>query len=258
MAAEELVQRLRVDLEGRVLADVAVDDLEDLGRDVLRLVPVLLVPLLQLRDLAAALHLDVQLDVLRQAGTGEVATNRPAPERRSTSSLRVGDVRLGVELVLACRRGTRSGRSSAPRRSRGTPCEKRRLQLLLLEAVVEAASARSLIALAGMLPWCACVTSAPIRIRILSSCCHLPVELEQRADLEVTRSRCRSSSRSRSTLRGTRTPVQPETLLSTMNSSPRCESEPGLEVCRRSSEMRIIGRWKSSSLRSSGRMEASR
>ena len=44
---KQLVQRLGVDLERRVLADVPLDDAEDFRRDVLGLVPVLLVPLLE-------------------------------------------------------------------------------------------------------------------------------------------------------------------------------------------------------------------
>ena len=66
MASAVFVQRLGVDLERRVLADVPLDDAQDLGRDVLGVVPVLLVPLLQDADRPAA-DLDVQLDVLGQA-----------------------------------------------------------------------------------------------------------------------------------------------------------------------------------------------
>lgn len=53
----------------------------------------------KLRDLATALHLNVELDVLRQPRPGEV---RRANERLSTNhiELRVRDVRLRVELVL--------------------------------------------------------------------------------------------------------------------------------------------------------------
>ena len=68
MAAEELVQRLRVDVERRVLADVALDDVcRTSGVTSSARLPVLLEPLLELGDLAPALHLDVELDVLRQA-----------------------------------------------------------------------------------------------------------------------------------------------------------------------------------------------
>ena len=47
-------------------------DFENVRRDILRLLPVLLKPLLELINLATALHLDVQLDVLGQAGSREV------------------------------------------------------------------------------------------------------------------------------------------------------------------------------------------
>ena len=46
---------------------MALDDLQHVGGDVIGVVPVLLVPLLELRDLRAALDLDVELDVLGQA-----------------------------------------------------------------------------------------------------------------------------------------------------------------------------------------------
>ena len=52
VSTEELVERLRVNLERRVLANVALDDVEDLSGDVLARVPVLLEPLLELGDLA--------------------------------------------------------------------------------------------------------------------------------------------------------------------------------------------------------------
>ena len=68
VAAEELLQRLRVDLERRVESRVPLDRLDDRVGDVAGLVPVLLEPLLELRDLARALNLDVELDVLGQPG----------------------------------------------------------------------------------------------------------------------------------------------------------------------------------------------
>ena len=63
------------------------------------LVPVRLEPLLKLGNLACALDLDVELDVLRKTRCGEVA--RPDQRLRANHlKLRVRDVRLGVELVL--------------------------------------------------------------------------------------------------------------------------------------------------------------
>ncbi len=72
MATEELLQCLRIHLERRVLSNVAVDDGDEVGGDVLGFVPVLLEPVLKLRDLLGALDLDVELDVLRQARSREV------------------------------------------------------------------------------------------------------------------------------------------------------------------------------------------
>ena len=99
MAAEELLERLRVDVERRVEARVARDGLDDGVGHVARLVPVRLEPLLKLGDLARALDLDVELDVLGEAGAREVAR---ADQRLRADDFELGvrDVGLGVELVL--------------------------------------------------------------------------------------------------------------------------------------------------------------
>ena len=116
VAAEELLQRLRVDVERRVEARVALDGLDDRVGDVRRLVPVRLEPLLELGDLARALDLDVQFDVLGQAWAREVAR---ADERLRADhfELRVRDVRLGVELVLVVDAALDLAATAAPRRS---------------------------------------------------------------------------------------------------------------------------------------------
>ena len=67
VATEELLQRLRVDVERRVQARVPRDGLDDRVGHFGRLVPVRLEPLLELSDFARALDLDVELDVLREA-----------------------------------------------------------------------------------------------------------------------------------------------------------------------------------------------
>ncbi len=71
MATKELVQRLGVDLERRIVLNLALDDAEDVRRHVLPCFPMLLVPLLKYRNRGAG-DLDVQLNVLGQAGVSEV------------------------------------------------------------------------------------------------------------------------------------------------------------------------------------------
>ena len=97
--AEELLQRLRVDVERRVEMRVARDGLDDGVGHLARVVPVLFEPLLELRDLAGALDLDVELDVLGQARSGEVARSHQRL-RADHFELGVRDVCLGVELVV--------------------------------------------------------------------------------------------------------------------------------------------------------------
>ena len=100
VATEELLQRLRVDVERRdrdgcAAMTVSMIVVGDVGR----FVPVRLEPLLELRHLASALDLDVELDVLGQPGTREVAG---ADQGLGADDLELGvrDVGLGVELVL--------------------------------------------------------------------------------------------------------------------------------------------------------------
>ena len=77
---------------------VARDRLDDRVGHFARVVPVGLEPLLKLRDLARALDLDIELDVLGQARFGEVA--RPDQRLRADHlELGVRDVGLGVKLV---------------------------------------------------------------------------------------------------------------------------------------------------------------
>ena len=61
---EELLQGLRVDVEWRIQVRMARDRLDYGLSDLARFVPVRFEPFLKLRDLACALDLDVQFDVL--------------------------------------------------------------------------------------------------------------------------------------------------------------------------------------------------
>jgi hypothetical protein len=67
VAAEKLLQRLRVDVERRVEMRLARDGRDDGVGDIGGIVPVDLEPFLRLRDLAGALDLDVELDVFGEA-----------------------------------------------------------------------------------------------------------------------------------------------------------------------------------------------
>ena len=114
VAAAELVQRADVDLEGRVLAGVALDDLEDFRRHVLGVVPVLLVPLLEHAHRRAG-DLHVQFDVLRDARQREV---RGADQGEGADDFLpgVGDVASWRGTCPSCRPGTGSCPSGSPRR----------------------------------------------------------------------------------------------------------------------------------------------
>ena len=96
---EELLQGLRVDVERRIQVRMARDRLDDGLGDLPRFVPMRLEPLLELRDLARTLDLDVQFYVLRETRAREVAG---AHQRLGAHDLEpcVGDVGLGVEFVL--------------------------------------------------------------------------------------------------------------------------------------------------------------
>ena len=98
VASAKLVEGPDVNLEGAVIAGVPLDDLEDFRRHVLGVVPMLFVPLLEHADRRSG-NLHVQFDVLRDARQGEV---RRADQGKGADHFLpgVGDVRLGVELVL--------------------------------------------------------------------------------------------------------------------------------------------------------------
>ena len=133
---EELLQGLRVDVERRVQVRMARDRLDDGLGELVGFVPVRVEPLLELRHLARALDLDVQLDVLREAGPREVAG---AHQRLGAHDLhlRVGDVGLGVELVLVV--DTALDLPGAKRgEDRGDPVQEGVRLLVVLDALVEA------------------------------------------------------------------------------------------------------------------------
>ena len=99
VTAEELLERPRIDLERRVLADVPLKDPQDFWSDVLGVAPVSFVPLLEGGDWAAG-NLNVEFDVLGQAGEREVG-GADQGGRADNLHARVGDVGFGVELGLA-------------------------------------------------------------------------------------------------------------------------------------------------------------
>src|ERR1017187_8826700 len=99
MAAEQFVKCLGVNVKRRVFADLVLDDGENIRSDVLGFLPVLFIPFLQLAHVACGLDLDVQLDVLREAGEGEVARSDQG-NRAYDCDARVGDVGFGVELLF--------------------------------------------------------------------------------------------------------------------------------------------------------------
>ena len=141
-------------------------------------------PLLELRDLAGALDLYAQLDVLRETRPREVAG---AHQRLGTHDLELcaGDVSLGVELVLAV--DTAFDLPGAERvEDRRDPVQKGVRLLVLLDAFCRAGRAPApgtAPRLAFRVQW---VVSAPIRIRTLSSPLPFAVDGEQSADLEVS------------------------------------------------------------------------
>lgn len=135
MTSEEFLESLGVDIEGHVLGNVALADLQDLRRHVLRQVPVLLVPLLE-NGHGAARDLDVEFDILGQAGEGEVGGTH---QRRGADDFeaRLGDVGFGVEFVLAIDAAEDLARADAFDDGRDAG-EEIVLEFLFLQAVVEA------------------------------------------------------------------------------------------------------------------------
>ena len=135
VSPEELLQGLRVDVEWRIQVRMARDRLDDGLGDPARFVPVRLEPLLELRDFAGALDLYVKLDVLRETRPREVAG---AHQRLGTHDfeLCVGDVSLGVELVLAVDTAFDLPRAERVE-DRRDPVQERVRLLVLLDAFVE-------------------------------------------------------------------------------------------------------------------------
>ena len=68
VAFEKFLEGLGVNLKRRVVSDLAFDHAHDVWRDVLSLLPVEFEPLLELSDVTGGAHLNVQLDVLGEAG----------------------------------------------------------------------------------------------------------------------------------------------------------------------------------------------
>ena len=114
---------------------MARDRLYDGLADLSRFGPVRLEPLLELRDLARALDLDVQLDVLRETRPREVAGAHQGLSAHDLE-LCVGDVGLGVEFVLVVDTAFDLPRAERVEDRRDPAQEGVRL-LVLLDALVE-------------------------------------------------------------------------------------------------------------------------
>src|SRR3990172_4805443 len=99
MTPEKLVKGFGVNLERCVLSGVSFQDLQELGDHILRLIPVLFVPLLECVD-GRANNLNVELNVLREAWTAQI---RRAYQGESTDHFSpcVSDVCLGMEPLLS-------------------------------------------------------------------------------------------------------------------------------------------------------------
>ena len=95
---EQVVQRLRVYVERRVIDDMPLDDLQDIRCHLFGIVPVVLVPLLQYGHGCAG-NLNIELDVLGQARYGEVGGPHQG-KRADDVEPGVRDIGLGVKLVL--------------------------------------------------------------------------------------------------------------------------------------------------------------
>ena len=90
---------LEVDVEWRIQVCMAGDRFDDSLGDVSRFVPMYLEPFLELRDLARTLNLDIQLDILRETRSREVAGTCQSLGTHDLE-LCVGDVGFGMEFVL--------------------------------------------------------------------------------------------------------------------------------------------------------------
>ena len=88
MTVEELLQRFCVHVERGIQAGVPLDGLNNRFGYIPGFVPVRFEPLLKLADLACALHLDVEFDVLGEPRPREVA--------RTNQCLRAHDLELGM------------------------------------------------------------------------------------------------------------------------------------------------------------------
>src|ERR1039458_251613 len=96
---EKLLQGFGVNDEGDVFVNVALDYLDDVRGDVLRFLPVLLIPGLELGDVAGRPDLDVEFDVLREARDSEIAGAHQG-DGADDSYPGVGDVGFGVEFAF--------------------------------------------------------------------------------------------------------------------------------------------------------------
>ena len=73
MVFKEFLEGFGVDVKRGVVGDLALDHLDDVRGDFLGLLPVLFVPGLKVGNVARRADLDVQFNVLREAGDCEIA-----------------------------------------------------------------------------------------------------------------------------------------------------------------------------------------
>lgn len=182
MALEEFVQRFSVDVKGRVIVDMSLDHLQQIGCHVLCALPMCFEPLLQDRNRTSR-YLHVQLHVLGQSGEGKVGR---ADQGRGAHYLQacMGDVGFGVKLVLSV---DAAADLSAPQRiDHGShPVEEIALSLLGLDAVVQTLRDLGKTLVEGLLrspaDLVAHQNTHPVDLLPLS------VQREQCADLEIAR-----------------------------------------------------------------------
>ena len=97
VAFKKLLESLAVNVKGRVRVCMPGNQLNDIVGDFLPVIPVMLEPLLELRDLRSAFDLDVELYVFGEPRTCEIAG---ADQRLGTEYFRLGMGYVGFSVEL--------------------------------------------------------------------------------------------------------------------------------------------------------------